>query len=156
MGFAFVVPPVLAQGSAPLEHTPLAGHFAALVLCAEEYQPPSSSFPDVTVLHVPIDDAIPTMREIQLVRDASRNIAMRVRHGHRVLITCQQGRNRSGLVMALTLMELGMRADKAVRLIKSARKNALTNDYFVMFLQIEQILRDGRINGRSPESVRMG
>ena len=56
--------------------------------------------------------------------------------GKKVLIRCQAGWNRSGLIMALVLMREGYTADQAVSLIRDTRsKYALCNNHFVDFLQ---------------------
>jgi protein-tyrosine phosphatase len=52
-----------------------------------------------------------------------------VRAGQRVLVTCIMGRNRSGVLAGLALVELGMPAREAVRRIEHAR-NGLTNPHF--------------------------
>lgn len=56
--------------------------------------------------------------------------------GKRVLIRCQAGWNRSGLVMALVLMLDGIPAKEAIELIRNKRsENALCNPDFVEFLE---------------------
>jgi protein-tyrosine phosphatase len=58
--------------------------------------------------------------------------------GARVLIRCQAGVNRSGLVMALTLMHHGHSAAEAIALIRSRRSPAvLSNRHFVRWLLTE-------------------
>lgn len=53
----------------------------------------------------------------------------------RVLVRCQAGWNRSGIVVALTLMLDGYRADDAIDLIRARRSpNALCNKDFVAYL----------------------
>lgn len=55
--------------------------------------------------------------------------------GDRVLIRCQAGLNRSGLVTALVLMHAGTPAVEAIRLIRRRRSPwALCNDDFVRWL----------------------
>ena len=55
--------------------------------------------------------------------------------GKRVAGKCQQGWNRSSLVVALVLMKDGMSATEAINLIREKRsKNALCNPHFVKFL----------------------
>jgi len=57
------------------------------------------------------------------------------KQGKRVLIRCQAGWNRSGLVMALVLMREGYEAQEAIDLIREKRsRNALCNKHFVSFL----------------------
>ena len=56
-------------------------------------------------------------------------------NGKRVLIRCQAGWNRSGLVMGLLLIRDGMPAKDAVTLFRNTRsKSALCNKHFVQFL----------------------
>jgi len=140
VGFAYVLDNVLAQGSRPPIGGPLAPRFTTLVLCAQELleetpQGLPGAFPDVTVLKMPLDDAKPSSDEVRRSLVAAHNVASRVRHGERVLVTCNQGRNRSGLIVALTLMQLGASANEAIARVKHARKNALTNPYFVQVLR---------------------
>jgi hypothetical protein len=58
--------------------------------------------------------------------------------GEQVLIRCQAGLNRSGLVTALTMMHAGYEPADAIRQIRQERSEmALFNDHFVTWL-IEQ------------------
>ena len=61
-------------------------------------------------------------------------IANLVRAGHSVLIVCEMGMNRSGLMTALVLMTLGMSANRAIKKTKKRHRCALHNDSFVEFL----------------------
>jgi len=63
------------------------------------------------------------------IRRTAREIADRVRHGQRVLVTCWQGRNRSGVLAGLAMVDLGVPPDQAVRRIQRLR-NGLTNEHF--------------------------
>lgn len=139
MGYRFVIPR-LAQGSVPTG--PLHRDFHTVVLCAEELQ--DLPIVGVEVLKAPMDDAVPSSREIDLAFNVARQVASRWRQGRRVLVTCAMGRNRSGLVTGLTLMMLGMTDAEAIRAIRSARKNALTNRHFVQVLADAQARRAQR------------
>lgn len=56
--------------------------------------------------------------------------------GRRVLVRCRHGYNRSGLVVAQALMQQGLGADEAIRLIRSRRSPwALHNELFVDYLR---------------------
>ena len=58
--------------------------------------------------------------------------------GEQVLIRCQAGLNRSGLVTALTMMHAGYEPAAAIRQIRQQRSQmALFNDHFVTWL-VEQ------------------
>jgi len=141
MGFKWVIPR-LAQGSVPTG--PLHRDFHAVVLCAGELQDLPAlgvDLGDVEVLKAPLDDAEPTLREIHIAYDAAREVTRRWRLGQCVLVTCHQGRNRSGLVTGLTLMMLGATDKQAIEVVRAARKNALTNRHFVQVLADAQTRR---------------
>lgn len=109
----------------------------ALVLLAEEYQPDASRFPGVEVIHAPMDDSSVTP---ELWATANRAADAVVRylgsHDQSVLVTCYEGRNRSGLVCALALHKLKYSAEDAIRKVKSGRgHHALANPYFVQALK---------------------
>src|SRR5665213_2297325 len=130
--YNYIIPKFLAQGAAPTEQSNLS-NFDVLVLTAMEYQPPSSRFRVKTVLHVPLnDDGTPiTKEECKLAILASKDVTRRLRKGERVLTTCAMGLNRSGLVNALVLLNLGYSAREAIALIKRRRGDAtLSNAYF--------------------------
>ncbi|WP_328873826.1 dual specificity protein phosphatase family protein [Streptomyces sp. NBC_00287] len=56
--------------------------------------------------------------------------------GRSVLVRCYHGYNRSGLVVAQTLMRRGHSVEEAIRLIRSRRSPwALHNDLFVEYLR---------------------
>jgi len=141
LGYAWVLPR-LAQGSVPM--APLHRDFHAVVLCAEELQDLPAlgvDVGDVEVLKAPLDDAEPTLHEIHVAFDAAREVVRRWRLGQRILVTCHQGRNRSGLVTALALMMMGATDQQAIEAVRAARKNALTNRHFVQVLADAQARR---------------
>jgi protein-tyrosine phosphatase len=115
----------LAQGSAPPPGVWMP--FDMVVLAAVEYQP---DLPGYAVLRVPLDDGPPPgASTVARIRWAARTIATEVRAGRRVLVTCRQGRNRSGVLAGLALVELGVPGARAARLIRRLR-NGLTNPHF--------------------------
>ena len=115
--------------------------FDVLVLSAEEYQPSSKSFPGVRVIHFPLGDDHHhwSGRELAELDRLSSWLAESVRRRKRVLVTCQMGLNRSGLIVAATLMKLVSATPLgAVSLIRRCRDPlALSNPTFVMLLQDE-------------------
>jgi protein-tyrosine phosphatase len=120
----------LAQGSAPPVGARLP--FDVVVLAAAEYQP---ALPGYEVLRVPLEDRFPPKPPPDTdtrnsVHETACRIARRVRSGRRVLVTCHQGRNRSGLLAGLALVELGVPGLRAATLIRLLR-NGLTNPYFL-------------------------
>lgn len=115
----------IAQGSAPPVNVALP--FDVVVLAAMEYQP---ALPGFKVLHVPLDDGPPPTRaDRAIIRGAARRVADHVRAGDRVLVTCWQGRNRSGVISGLAMRELGVDGRSAAARIRQAR-NGLTNPHF--------------------------
>ena len=125
-GYSYLAPGgSLAQGSAPPSGVTLP--FDVVVLAAEEYQP---DLPGYVVMKVPLDDGPPPDKATRMrIRKAARDVADHVRIGHRVLVTCWQGRNRSGVIAGLALVKLGLPPAEAVRRIRAYR-DGLTNPHF--------------------------
>jgi protein-tyrosine phosphatase len=117
----------LAQGAAPPANVRLP--FDTIVLAAIEYQNPK--LPDYELIRAPLSDngPPPTDFERKLIRIAAHEVAEQVRSGRKVLVTCWQGRNRSGVIAGLALRELGFSGPRAALLIQRIR-NGLTNSYF--------------------------
>ena len=66
------------------------------------------------------------------IKDISAWAHTRWSSGKKVLIRCQAGLNRSGLVTAFVLMKAGMTAERAIELIREKRSvDALCNNNFV-------------------------
>jgi protein-tyrosine phosphatase len=131
-------------GSAPPAGTELrARGFTSLVLCAKTreyekyagYSPTAASFPGLFVWHVPLDDGEISDVDLARAHDAANAVAHAHALGHRVLVTCWMGRNRSGLVLGLALRcRLGMTGRRARELIQACRHEALTNEDFAEYL----------------------
>jgi protein-tyrosine phosphatase len=120
---------LLAQGSAP----PVGVYipFDVIVLAAQEYQP---NLPGYEVLRVPLDDGPPPDGQTRArIRLAAHAVANRVRAERRVLVTCWEGRNRSGVIAGLALAELGLPGARAAGRIRRLR-NGLTNRYFLQMV----------------------
>jgi protein-tyrosine phosphatase len=133
----------LYMGSAPPTGTSLhrAG-FDVVVLCAEEYQPARYEFPGIEVMRVPLedDDSRPVeLSDWSAILLTARRIQRRVQAGRRVLVTCQMGLNRSGIVTATAYHLLtGVSGTEAARVVRSLRivgeQRALFNRAFVRAL----------------------
>lgn len=133
------IAPYLFQGSRPPFGAILArAGFTSLVLCAFEFQPQPAAyaFPGVKVIHAPMLDEQPlTDPTIFVARRAALLAAEQLRAGGRVLVTCQQGLNRSGLVTALTLREVnGLSGKRNRQIVQACRKDALCNASFAGYL----------------------
>lgn len=127
--------PGLWQGSRPPEGPVLMGQgFAAVVLCAKEWQPQAKFFPGTEVIHAPNDDdfsRMPTREELQLAVTAARRVAQLLSAGQKVLVTCMQGRNRSGLVSALaTHILTGKDGETCINYVQANRARSLQNPGF--------------------------
>lgn len=112
--------------------------FDTLVCCAIELQKSQSAerFPGVEVLYCPMDDANLTSDGLKHATVTARLVSTRVRHEKRVLVTCQQGRNRSGLVVSLAVHLLtGWAGERCVDWIQRQRKNSLMNPSFMKVLR---------------------
>lgn len=127
--------PNLWQGSRPPEGPALASYgYGAVVFCAKEWQPDVSRFPGIRVIYAPNDDDYsrgPTRKELTLALRAAREVAQLVARGVRVLVSCQMGLNRSGLVSALALHFLtGKNGLACILNVKRCRPHALANPGF--------------------------
>lgn len=112
-----------------------AAGFGAVVFCAVELQPPSHLLGSgVESILCPLNDDPSvrlTQQQFSQAAMAGRRVAELVRSGTAVLVTCAQGRNRSGLVSALALHLLnGWRGTDAIRYVRQRRQHALTNQDF--------------------------
>lgn len=132
MGYSYLTADkMLAQGSKPPIGVRLP--FDVVVLAAWEYQP---SLPGHDVIHVPLDDTNeppPSRLDQARIRAVANEVARDVREGRRVLVTCHHGRNRSGVIAGLALVELGVSASEAARRIRHLR-NGLTNPHFLQMV----------------------
>lgn len=125
----------LYQGSAPGSASLVLGHgFSTVVFAAYEVQPPDHVLMGLEAFRCPLtDDYERPVTEVEwtAVSGCAGAVARRLRAGRRVLVTCAQGRNRSGLISARSMTLLGWSAKDAVRHIQSVRRFALTNPRFV-------------------------
>ncbi|MFF0294764.1 protein phosphatase [Kitasatospora sp. NPDC004614] len=74
--------------------------------------------------------------QLAAVQAAAEYTAAAVAAGRRVLVRCHSGYNRSGLVVAQALVELGADAAGAIRRVRARRSPwALNNELFVAYLE---------------------
>jgi protein-tyrosine phosphatase len=131
--------PGLAQGSFPDPPKLAWDNFDVLVLCAEEHQPRIAPPPNKFVFKLPLDDdpynQLPIEAQ-QVILQTAHAVGTYLVAGCRVLSTCHQGLNRSGLITALLLMRCyQMPAPQAIQLIRAKRdRDALCNPMFEQFL----------------------
>lgn len=91
--------------------------------------------PAVQHLITELPDGPLTADQILSVQELARTAADAVRGGRTVLVRCHSGYNRSGLVIAQSLIELGHTPDAAISLIRQKRSpRALNNETFEQYL----------------------
>lgn len=127
--------------------------FDILVLCALEYQPNPVAFHG-QVVRCPLPDAQLTDHQIAHALMVARAVAGALNGGHRVLVTCASGFNRSTLIAALALMLVTrMGADELVEKIQRIarrridRRRGVDDPFNPHF---HTILRRVAGSGRSP------
>lgn len=91
--------------------------------------------PDVEHIVAEIPDGPLDAAQLAAARHAAAVTATAVRQGRTTLVRCRSGLNRSGLVLAQALVDLGRRPAGAVALIRDRRSRAaLNNALFVDYL----------------------
>lgn len=110
-------------------------YFDCLVLCAMEYQIPDC-FHGIEVASAVLNDdgSAMTRNEAIAAVIAAKKVISWLEKDLRVLVTCFAGRNRSGLVCALSLCRgpAGMSSRDAISTIRTARgDSALQNQWFL-------------------------
>lgn len=119
----------------------------ALVLCAAEIQPERMAFHG-EVVRCPIPDDVLEPPQLRLVLQTAVSTAKAIVAGRRVLVTCQQGRNRSAFVVAFALHQLTtMSGEQIIAHIRKHRGDTcLYNPWFAK--KIVEIVGDGRVKVR--------
>ena len=138
---------ILAQGG--YYSVPIKG-FDVVMYTAAEFEPPPdpgtntyemsgiARFPTTLNYWAPNLDTENLAHAKQMSKAAKVAAAVIYKHlkeGKRVLCTCAQGRNRSGLANGFALRKFGMTGDEAVRLIQEKRPTALTNELFCKMIR---------------------
>ena len=91
--------------------------------------------PDVEHVVARLADAVLDPPNVARVRELGALVAAAVRDDRRVLVRCSGGLNRSGVVVADALVQLGHTPDEAIGAVRHARGPwALTNPGFVAYL----------------------
>jgi hypothetical protein len=83
-------------------------------------------------------DDVPFISDAEMVHEVGERIAALVGEGKHVAVNCLSGVNRSGLLVARALVELGYTPERAIEEVREARgPMALSNQGFVRFLREE-------------------
>jgi protein-tyrosine phosphatase len=122
-----ILPKHLYQG--PRHCLDWAESYDLVVSAAKEIKAPPGG------IHLRLDDVRTDWRnwpEFQeAVLDVADEVAREVEDGGKVLVVCNMGWNRSGLVVGMALRLLGMPADEVVEYVREKRSpNALSNSTF--------------------------
>lgn len=108
--------------------------FTIYVSMAREIPPPKSVLGVFESMWVKMDDVDWDFRNdpetMQVLLETSSTIATLIKQGHRVVVFCNMGMNRSGLMVAMVLMQLGWSYKKALRKIKQRHRCTLGNRSF--------------------------
>jgi protein-tyrosine phosphatase len=118
----------------------LVGKVGLLVLCYREGQANWERFRNRSfrVHEAPMTDDQKTIlsEDIPTALLAAQTVADAARNNISTLVTCSQGRNRSGLVVALALRELhGWSGSECVAKVRERRAGALFNAGFVRYIE---------------------
>lgn len=134
---------VLAQGDMDSAYEAIrSGTFDVVILCAVELEEmfrllPARTHPEI-VYASNVDGLALSRRQLRVATTAAGKAVRAYRAGKRVLITCQAGRNRSGLVTGLAMHLAtgcgGKLATEIIRARRNAHGPALSNDVFAKFL----------------------
>ena len=90
--------------------------------------------PDPRYSFHPLED-VPHIADTEMIHELGERIASFVADGKRVAVNCLGGVNRSGLLIARALVELGAMPEEAIAAVRAARgPMALGNPRFVRFL----------------------
>lgn len=112
------------------------GGFHHAFCVAFEFGPDGKHVQDgVTVETIGFDDSMDIGPQLPKIELAVAAVLKLRSQGKTILVTCAQGRNRSGVVAAEVLIRGGDSPERVIRSIKERRQRALTNDAFVAWLR---------------------
>lgn len=105
-----------------------------LDLADPDAYPPATEIEGLTYLKCPLADG-DELPEPGLTLGLAALVGGLVGDGHRALVHCTFGRNRSGLVAALVVRELlGLSGADALRYVQERRERAVNNEAFATWL----------------------
>lgn len=123
-----------------------------LVTLVQQHELDSMKIPDmmtrvraagIEVIHAPIKDKwIPS--RVGILVELVDLIVERVKLGKTITVHCNGGKGRTGLVVAGTLVALGMEPGPATDLIRTARPGMLYNPAQIVYLRLYQRTINGR------------
>lgn len=135
--------PGLWQGGDAISPVGRFDHVVTLCAWGEERTPGP---PDQTEWFI-ADGPLPEPEEH--IWEVAEEVRERLERGEQVLVRCQMGINRSGLIVAATLLLHGWTAEEAVERIRRHRDPlALSNPHFVEWLRLQDPEEHQRAGGR--------
>lgn len=134
---AVEIMPGLWLGSFPTSGDLAQLGFSVLAVVAKEHATPElyARFPGVRVLMVPLEDRTLDETTIRQAISIARAVHGLWKAGHRILVACHMGINRSALVMAMVLhLARRISGAEAVQAIRRARPGTFSNPSFLEYL----------------------
>ena len=120
-------------------------HVVSLCPWGEELTPGPSGQTEWFIADGPMPEPEAQIWEI------ARDVSARLDRGESVLVRCQMGINRSGLIVAATLLLRGWSAEEAIDQIRRRRDPfALSNQHFEGWLRQSGARSDASSAGRTP------
>lgn len=114
---------------------PVREHFDFVLNCAYELAPEGEEGLDSDgIHHIRLDDSPDVGSQVDEIFKGVDLLKDALRSGKKCLVTCAMGMNRSAVVIAEALIQLGVPADKVIRRIQERRRHALHNRAFVAWL----------------------
>lgn len=90
---------------------------------------------DIQQIRLEILDTAIDRGQIPAILDTADWVFETWQSGKQVLVRCQAGMNRSGLIIAIALMKDGASASEAITTIRAKNPMALSNSAFTSFLK---------------------
>lgn len=134
----------LAIGGMLSYASPVSEHFDFVLNCARELAPEDGAEKDQGIWHIRLDDNDDPEGQREEILNGVRRLTEALYQGDRCLVTCAQGRNRSAVVIAETLIQdhyhvqAQYLVQEAIDRIQDVRDHALTNRAFVSWLGRER------------------
>jgi protein-tyrosine phosphatase len=112
--------------------------FDVVVCAAQQLSEPTQMAGNFEYVKVPLQDVewdfADDMQQLLDLIELTSQLANVVKRGGKVLIYCQMGLNRSGLLTGLTLLHLGYIPKDVIKMIKRRSKITLSNKSFVKII----------------------
>lgn len=139
LGLAWEIVPGLFQGRRPRTASDFREYLEAKIAATVSLTPnvEIDFLPGSLKVLWPIEDGAMVPQE-QTIRTLAVMISRLLDAGQKVLVCCDAGMNRSGLIVARTLISRGTSPERAIALIRERRDpSALSNPAFVNWLMQE-------------------